>query len=201
MEWLQAHPALPWKAFFQAHYPLEAFSVSPQEDRFTLCERINFRYMPSERPPAPPPPELVLVPLTVEHFLQLEGSVVPKHFWRDAETWKREGGVGFCLLAGKEPVSWSFSSSRNPHQLELGIETLPLYRGKGLARIVCERLLQYCAQMRVEPIWCCRRSNIASCKLAAALGFAEIHRPTGPIPYYHLPVLPSSLSLDYRRTV
>lgn len=125
--------------------------------------------------------------------------MVPKNFWKDVESWKAGGGEGFCALLDKTIVSCAFSSGIHGNQLELGIETVPEFRGKGLAKIVSMHLVRYCLERGLVPVWCCRRSNVGSVKLALSLGFTEVTFPTGPIPYYHLPLSPYTDIPDYRK--
>jgi len=201
VEWLQVYPN-DWAEFLQSNFSPSAYSTNfTEENQFALCERVNYRFNMYSQPLSslqPLPTNMELVPLTAEHF-SLEGSVVPKNFWKDVETWGKNG-VGFCLLVDAKPVSWSFSSGAIDNQIELGIETVKEYRGRGLAKLLCDRLVRYCVEKEIEPVWCCRRSNTASCQLAVSLGFVEIKQPTGPIPYYHLPLSPHSDVLsDHRK--
>ena len=211
MEWLQAYPNNEWKEIFDKAFPSLLPTFDPERtshDSFALCERINYRYNLEHSLPAASaaiPEGLVLSPLLLEHFPHLDGAVVPMHFWK-SDTWATKGGAGFLLSAKSDgtasagqPVSWSFSSGVTENQLELGIETVEAFRGKGLARLVCDRLLVYCAERGLDPIWCCRKSNVGSMRLAEALGFRKIDYPFGPIHYYHLPAQEGGLSLDYRK--
>ncbi|WP_459929838.1 GNAT family N-acetyltransferase [Desulfosporosinus burensis] len=93
-------------------------------------------------------------------------------------------GIGYSLIYDGEVASTAFSSCRFENQLEIGIETLARYRGKGFALYVCSALINYCLEHGLEPIWACRLENIASYQLAHKLGFL----PTLFIPYYRLPV-------------
>ncbi len=213
MEWLQASPNAEWKAFFDKEFP----SISPFDpqktptESFAFCERINHRCnfdQLQRKGDLLVPEQLTLSPLLPEHFPLLVGSVVPLNFWKDANTWTNYGGTGFCVLAPTAsedsskalvPVSWAFSSAVDDKRLEIGIETTPKYRGKGLARLVCDRLLVYCAEKGLEPVWCCRKSNIGSVRLAETLGFKKVEYDFGPIHYYHLPYHQGDTTRDYRR--
>jgi len=76
----------------------------------------------------------------------------------------------------------SYSSFIRDDMLELGIETVESFRGKGLAQHVCSALIDYCVKNNYEPIWACRKENIGSYKLAQKLDF----EPTKEILYYRL---------------
>lgn len=113
----------------------------------------------------------------------MQGSVIPKYFWRNEDQFQNKG-IGFSLIYDGEVASTAFSSCRFENQLEIGIETLEKYRGKGFALYVCSVLINYCIENGLEPIWACRMENIASYQLAHKLGFI----PTHSIPYYRLSV-------------
>jgi RimJ/RimL family protein N-acetyltransferase len=68
------------------------------------------------------------------------------------------------------------------NMLELGMETVPKFRGKGFAQHTCSQLIDYCLDNDYEPIWACRLENIGSVRLAEKLGF----KSTIQIPYYRL---------------
>jgi GNAT superfamily N-acetyltransferase len=116
-------------------------------------------------------------------FDRMQGTVVPKYFWDNADDFCRQG-VGFTMLMGDIPVSTAYSAYITENQLELGIETLPEYRGKGYALHTCSALIDYCMENNFEPVWSCRYENTGSYKLAQELGF----EPTVTLPYYRLPV-------------
>lgn len=116
-----------------------------------------------------------------EMFENMQGSVVPKYFWNDAEDFFNQG-IGFSLIHNSRPVSTAYSAFIHDNKLELGIETIKTYRGKGFALYTCSSLIDYCMDNDYEPIWSCRLENTGSYKLAQKIGF----EPTIFIPYYKL---------------
>lgn len=114
-------------------------------------------------------------------FRAMQGSVIPASFW-DTEDDFFNHGLGYSLLYNDQLAAMAFSSFWFDDQFELGIETVPAFRGKGLAEIICTALLDYCIQNKLEPIWACRLENTGSYKLALKLGF-EV---AATIPYYRL---------------
>lgn len=124
-----------------------------------------------------------IVRTTNEMLKPMPGSVIPKYFWRSVDQFQSTG-IGFSLIYDGEVASTAFSSCRFENQLEIGIETLEKYRGKGFALHVCSVLINYCIENGLEPIWACRLENTASYQLAHKLGFI----PTLYIPYYRLSV-------------
>jgi len=116
-----------------------------------------------------------------EMYENMQGSVVPKYFWNDAEHFYN-CGIGYSLIYGNQLTSTAFSAFIHENQLELGIETVEGYQGKGFAIYTCCALINYCLNNNYEPIWSCRLENIGSYQLAQKLGF----EPTICIPFYRL---------------
>ncbi len=114
-------------------------------------------------------------------FRDMKGSVVPFYFW-DSEDDFLKNGVGFSLFYKDKLASTAYSSYIHDDKFELGIETVPEFRGKGFAAYTCSALIDYCIENSYEPIWSCRLENIGSYKLAQKIGFI----PSGEIPYYRL---------------
>jgi hypothetical protein len=125
--------------------------------------------------------EIVIAETTKEIYDQMNGSVVPRAFWNSSGDFIKKG-VSFSLYYNNQLAATSFSSFVAPGKLELGIETLPEFRGLGLAEKVCAALIDYCIDKNLEPIWACRLENIGSYKLAKKLGFV----PVIELPYYRL---------------
>jgi GNAT superfamily N-acetyltransferase len=111
----------------------------------------------------------------------INGSVVPNRFWNNASEFAHHG-VGFSLMADGEEVAVAFSSFIHDEMLELGIETKSQYRRRGFAGIVSTKLIEYCLERGLEPVWACRQGNHGSYNLAVKLGF----EPVAYLPYYEL---------------
>ena len=90
----------------------------------------------------------------------------------------------FTVMIDGKPASTAFTSARHDDKLEIGIETKTEYHGKGLGYIACAKLIEYCLEHQLEPVWSCRLDNIGSVKLSQKLGFVE----TLNMPYYHIPL-------------
>ncbi|MFN8256249.1 MAG: GNAT family N-acetyltransferase [Bacteroidales bacterium] len=124
---------------------------------------------------------LEILQVSKKWFDEIEGSVIPKNFWRTADDFYRIG-KGFSVVMDGKPVSTAFSAFVFENDLELGIETIGNYRGKSLAAHACCALIDYCLQKGLEPVWSCRLENTASYLLAQKLGF----EPTVYLPFYKL---------------
>jgi hypothetical protein len=193
MEWMQIHPQS-WKPALEgllgpclvrkATTPDAPAPPVVEESKVVELTRVNFRFSETRfrkyLESADPLPENV-VPTTREMFDSIEGQVVPRNFWRDAAHFSSLG-KGFSYLAEGMPVSTAFSAFVAPGTLELGIETMSGYRGKGHAESVCRALIQYCLDSGLEPVWSCRLENTGSFNMARKLGF----EPTIYVPFYKL---------------
>jgi len=120
-------------------------------------------------------------PTTLDMFNNIEGLVVPKEFWRDEREFMKKA-ASYTILVDDKPASTAFAAYRHDDLLEIGIETLSEYRGKGLARVVCVALINHCLENKLTPMWSCRLENTASVKLAKKLGFLETKR----FPFYYI---------------
>ncbi len=135
-----------------------------------LCFKENFRFENHE-----------LVRTDQQLFNSIEGTVVPKYFWRNAADFDKHA-VAFSVFYKGKPASTAFSAFVQGDKLELGIESHPEFRGKALAIHACVALIDYCLENGYEPVWACRLQNVNSYKLALKLGF----EPTFLLPYYKL---------------
>jgi len=114
-------------------------------------------------------------------FLNMPGYVVPKYYWFNENDFL-ENGVGFSLFSNKQLAATAFSSWIFDNKLEIGIETIKEFRGKGFAGIVCGAIIDYCIANKYEPVWSCRLENTGSYRLAQKMGFEPIYE----LPYYRL---------------
>jgi len=114
-------------------------------------------------------------------YNETNGSVVPNKFWNNASEFALQG-VGFSLMVEDQAVAIAFSSFMHDEMLELGMETKSEYRRRGFASIVSAKLIDYCLERGLEPVWSCRQGNHGSYNLAIKLGF----EPIACLPYYEL---------------
>lgn len=175
-EWLQVHPDS-WN---------DLLSNLAETGKIEENTRVNFTFSPSNHQrlmeqlrSEAQQPEIVAV--NEDMFNHFEGSVIPRHFWKEAAQFLT-AGAGFCVIENGRPASMAFSAYRIEGTLEIGIETAEQARGKGYAIQACCALIQYCVEHGLEPVWSCRRENEGSYRLAQKLGFI----PSVRIPYYLL---------------
>jgi GNAT superfamily N-acetyltransferase len=149
-----------------------------------LNTRVNFRfnidrYLQADR--GTTPDKSAIVQTGFDQFEAMTGSVIPQYFWNNADDFMARG-IGFTLMDSGVTASTSYSAFVHDNKLEIGIETVERFRGKGYAEKTCVRLIEYCLEKNLEPVWSCRLENQASFKLALKLGF----EPTIRIPFYRL---------------
>lgn len=181
-EWVQAYPGS-WnealKILLGSHFTLQELAT----DKILCNTRVNFRFHEDKyrRFREDLLHRADVVRMNEPMFSAMKGSVIPSRFWNSAEEFM-ENAVGYSLLVDGKVACTAFSAFLFPKALELGMETLPEYRGKGYALLTCARLIDYCLENHREPIWACRLENSASYQLAQRLGF----EPEITLPYYRL---------------
>lgn len=159
---------------------LEIFLKKNKKNHIIQWTRVNFAYKNTDEN-MKLEPEYSIKLINSDIYDGIEGTVIPKYFWKSKEDFLANG-EGYALMKGNDIVSAAFSSWKIENELEIGIETSEKYRGKGFAKAVCSAMLNYCKTNGYLPIWACKRENTGSYKLAKSLGFKE----TFIIPYYEL---------------
>jgi len=176
-EWLQAYPR-DWDVVMN-RFIIDGIA--------TLHDRLNFKFNvdtfnKTYNHLAKSQYEIIATP--VEMLFDIQGSVVPKDYWKTPEQFSKVAKA-FTVMIDDKPASTAFCSAKHDDKFEIGIETKKEYQGKGLAFLACARLIEYCIENNLEPVWSCRLGNTGSVKLAEKLGFMEVLR----MPYYHIPVI------------
>ena len=191
-EWLQAYPK-EWKKVFKDILGSDLIHcddidtkdmISKISNKVMYSTRLNFKFDYAKYKITREKfnlNEYNIVLTTIELFNEIQGSVVPKAFWENAQQFIKFG-KGFTLLYEDAIASTAFASFINKTQLELGIETVEKYRGLGFASLVCVKLIDYCLEKNLEPVWSCNKTNVGSSSLAQKLGFEQ----TVTLPYYKL---------------
>jgi GNAT superfamily N-acetyltransferase len=114
-------------------------------------------------------------------FRPWEGPVLPNSFWTSPDEFEKKG-IAFAICQDGRPLCVAFSAWVFDDALEIGIETHPEARRRGLAILACSALIRYALSRGLEPVWSAHSENKASQILAARLGFREKLR----VPYYRL---------------
>ena len=187
-EWMQAFPN-EWENTLNELFTGNTVKSAENKENRTsgiieLNTRVNFKFNPtqfSQLKEQLSPTNGTIIKTTEDIFNSMQGSVVPANFWNNADDFLNNG-VGFSLFFEGQLACTAYAAVVMDNMLELGMETIPKFRGKGFALHTCIRLIDYCIENNYEPIWACRLENTGSFKLAQKLGF----EPTVQIPYYRL---------------
>jgi hypothetical protein len=187
-EWMQAYPR-DWDkvldGLFKGHLVKFSENIENNENIIELNTRVNFKfniekYLNFKRENLTKYYEIVRTDKQMFHAMR--GSVIPLYFWDNADEFYKNG-VGFSLFSDKKLASTAYAAFiLDDNKLEIGIETVEEFRGKGFAQYTCSSLIDYCISHKYEPIWSCKRENTNSYRLAQKLGF----EPTLEIPFYRL---------------
>ena len=187
-EWMQVFPDS-WddklKELFGSDLIKNSENVRNEKDKVELNGRVNFKFnsdLYSVYKQNELKNDYIIVRTDQEIFNSMKGVVVPMYFWNDAEQFYAKG-MGFSLFYHGQLASTAYSAYTHDNYLEIGIETVEEFRGKGLAQCACSALIDYCLQNNFEPVWSCRLENTGSCRLAKKLGFETVSIRT----YYKLP--------------
>lgn len=90
--------------------------------------------------------------------------------------------LGFTHLAAAfvedRPVSFCYAVYETETLWDISIDTLENYRGRGLAGACCRFLIDHMARHGKEPVWGALEQNVASRKMAEALGFTPVDELT-----------------------
>lgn len=187
-EWMQVYPAA-WESVLKGLFQDKLITSAENTSHLTkgvveLNTRVNFKFNQEKYSGMNQPahdPKIEIIQNNEEVYDRMTGSVVPRYFWDSAADFK-QNGVAYCLYYDGQLAATAFSSFVEGNALELGIETVPQFRGKGLAQKVCAALINYCLAHNFEPVWACRLENIGSYVLAQKLGFEVALL----LPYYRL---------------
>ena len=104
---------------------------------------------------------------------KLQGRIIPSFSWESAETFLQKG-KGMCLIHNGEIACNAFSAAIGNGQMDIGIETNPNYRGKGLGKIIAAQMVDYALRNGFEPIWGCDSENLGSSSIAQSVGYEKI---------------------------
>ena len=187
-EWLQAYPE-GWNNLISADWAEHLVKSADKENiapdnRIEINTRVNFKFNKAsylDFKDKNPSVADNAVRTNAEMFENMQGSVIPSHFWNNATDFSSRA-IAFSVLEGDQVAATAFSAFVIDNQLEIGIETSEGYRGKGYAMAVCSALIDYCLANGYEPVWGCKLENTPSYLLAQKLGF----EPTIYWPFYRL---------------
>ncbi|MBI5959582.1 MAG: GNAT family N-acetyltransferase [Chloroflexi bacterium] len=115
-----------------------------------------------------------------QSLLDTPGITIPDHLmgwmkgnWGSLENYMARG-FGFCTLHDQRVVSWSVADAVSGDQCEIGIQTDPEYRQRGLAAITVAACVQYALTQGYAAVgWHCNADNEGSQRTALRVGFVK----------------------------
>jgi len=124
-------------------------------------------------------------------LLAMQGGRLPQHIVDSIRIgWQGEpnflqNGFGFVALHGEEIVCWCLADVTVGEACEIGIQTAPAHRRRGLATAVVAATVDYCQQAGFKQIdWHCGADNPGSIGTAVNAGF-ELERPYNFYIFYY----------------
>jgi RimJ/RimL family protein N-acetyltransferase len=78
--------------------------------------------------------------------------------------------------ADGQPVAFCYPVLQTERWWDVSVDTLPDYRGRGLAGRAARTMIRYMRGKRKAPVWGALETNAASLSVARQLGFAEVGR-------------------------
>lgn len=93
-------------------------------------------------------------------------------FWGGYERFGLEG-FGAAVVTGSEIASVAYTISVSSREINIGVETNPAHRRRGLATIASQACIVQALDRGLTPTWDCDYFNVPSGLLAIAAGFRE----------------------------
>ena len=92
-------------------------------------------------------------------------------FWYSPEDFLHTG-FGFCALVDDQIASWCLTVFAAGSARELGLATVPAFRGRGLATRLAAACVEHALTHDLRPHWHCWADNCPSVGVAEKTGFA-----------------------------
>lgn len=113
---------------------------------------------------------------TLEQVDQESAEHIDEHLHAFSRTFESvegyvKNGLGYCIKHEDTVVSHAGSIFPFEKHLEIQVDTDLKYRGKGLATVVCAKLVEYCLMNDITPYW--EAHTPISAKIAEKLGFTD----------------------------
>lgn len=93
--------------------------------------------------------------------------------WRSMGDFLRTG-FGFCAHDGDSIVCWCTAEYVSEGRCGIGIETVPQWRGRGVATLTAGAFVESCARRGITPHWDAWSDNAPSLAVAEKVGFRKV---------------------------
>ena len=101
---------------------------------------------------------------------RIQGRIIPSFSWDCGEQFL-EKGLGYIVTEGESIAAVAFSAAVSSEEIDIGVETMEPFRGKGYATLLANTMCQTICQMGKRPVWAHAEQNAASGRTALASGF------------------------------
>lgn len=129
-----------------------------------------------ERPPPPLPsaPVRILTATDEPLVLRAPGTIWSGGYPSAAALLSE--GIAAAAIVGDEIVAMAHTAAQSAAYADIGVATLPPWRGRGFATAAAALVVQQVQATGKTPTWSTGATNAASLKVAATLGFVETTR-------------------------
>ena len=110
--------------------------------------------------------------IDAENISEIRGRIIPSFSWESPERFLKEG-FGYAALDRGKVCAAAFSAAVSSDEIDIGVETLEEYRGKGLASALVNRMCEHIAGIGKKPVWAHSISNEVSVNTALKCGFVR----------------------------
>ena len=110
--------------------------------------------------------------ITAENIEDIQGRITPSFSWKDSDTFLRNG-FGFMARSRADGsfAAVAFSSAVSPEEVDIGVETVEVYRHHGLASYLAYKMCEEIIQQGRRPVWAHAETNAGSQIIALSVGF------------------------------
>ena len=167
-----------YEDFFEAELKRRLFLIADQDEviRFfsdksdiQIEKRVEYRY---DSLPELCKPNLPIEKISADNIAQIHGRIIPSFSWDSNEAFL-ERGLGYVAVDGEKIAAVAFSGAVSSEEIDIGVETDPDYRNRGLAASVAAKMCGAIIALGKKPVWGRSAQNIASGKTAEKVGFIE----------------------------
>lgn len=103
---------------------------------------------------------------------RIHGRIIPSFSWDTNEAFL-EKGLGYVAVEGEKIAAVAFSSAVSSDETDIGVETDPDYRRRGLSARLAVKMCEEIIKLGKKPVWAHAAANVASGKTAERAGFVK----------------------------
>lgn len=102
----------------------------------------------------------------------IRGRIIPSFSWDSGEQFLQKG-MGFVVREHDAIAAVAFSAAVSSEEIDIGVETMEPFRGKGYAKALTERMCEEILGQGKQPVWAHAKQNLISEKTALHCGFIK----------------------------